>query len=168
MMSDTTLGFLSTLTYRADAERTTCWLPVSGIYWEDEMPNFSYLMNLPEDDKHEVFRLFLLRVRLWKGVQLSDTDQQFWDTTYSRVPNWAFFRRRQISDEDLYAQEQAEHGAAEFLETWLADAHQVTISEKDGVQKFSAKFRLGNERGAPEKKRSWWERLFTRRPVRDI
>jgi hypothetical protein len=81
------------------------------------------------------------------------------------VPSWAFFRRQQISDDDQHAQEQAEQGTADALKALLADADRVSISEKDGVQEFSATFDLTRRKPPKEKKRSWWERVFTRRRV---
>jgi len=163
MMSETTLGFLSTLTYRADAKRQICWLPLVGIYWEDEMPDIRYLMNIPEDDRNQIFRLFSIRLRLWKGEPLPDAEQQFWDTAYSQVPSWAFFRRQQISDDEQHAQEQAERDSEVVLEALLSDADLVSISKKDGVEKISATFDLRKKPTPTEKKRSWWERVFTRR-----
>ena len=56
MLSETTLGFLSTLIYRADAKRQVCWLPLGGIYWKDEMADIRHLMKIPEDDKNQIFR----------------------------------------------------------------------------------------------------------------
>jgi len=44
-------------------------------------------MNIPEDDRNQIFRLFAIRLRLWKGEPLPDADQRFWDTTYSQVPS---------------------------------------------------------------------------------
>lgn len=58
MLTEATLGFLSTLTYRADAKRQVCCLPLSGIYWEDEMPDIHYLIEIPENDRDQIFRLF--------------------------------------------------------------------------------------------------------------
>ena len=165
MISETTLGFLSTLTYRSDAKRQVCWLPLGGIYWEDEMPDIRHLMNIPEDDRNQILRLFGIRLRLWKDEPLLDAEQQVWDTTYSQVPSWAFFRRQQISDDDRRAQEQAEQGSADALEALLADADQVSIREKDGVQEFSATFDLTKRHTPTEKKRSWWERVLNRRRV---
>jgi hypothetical protein len=165
MMSETTLGFLSTLTYRSDAKRQVCWLPLGGIYWEDEMPDIRHLMDIPEDDRNQIFRLFAIRLRLWKGEPLPDGERRFWDATYSQVPSWAFFRRQETSADDQHAQEQAERGAADALEALLADADRVSISEKDGVQEFSATFDLTKRKTPKEKKRSWWERVFSRRRV---
>ncbi len=162
-MSKTTLGFLSTLIYRADAERQICWLPLGGIYWDDELPDIRHLMEIPEDDRNQIFRLFSIRLRLWKGEALPDVEQQFWDTTYSHVPSWVFFRRQQISEDDQHAQEQAEQAATDALEVLLADADLASIREKDGVQEFSATFDLTKRPTPAKKKRSWWERIFARR-----
>ena len=166
MMTETTLGFLSTLTYRADAKRQVCWLPLGGIYGDDEMPDIHHLLNIPEDDRKQIFRLFAIRVRLWRGESLLDADQQFWDTAYSQVPSWAFFRRQQISDDDQQAQEQAEQGAANALEGLLADADRVSIREHAGVQEFSATFDLTKRPPPVEKKGSWWKRVFSRKASR--
>jgi len=165
MLSEATLRLLATLTYQADAKRQVCWLPLSGIFWEDELPDIRYLMKIPEDDRNQIFRLFSIRVRLWKGEPLADTERQFWDTTFSQVPSWAFFRRQKISDDDQHAQEKAERCAADALEALLADADQVSISEKDGVQSFSATFDLTKSRLQQRRKPSWWERVFTRKQV---
>ena len=138
---------------------------LGGIYWEDEMPDIRHLMKIPQDDRNQIFRLFSIRLRLWKGEPLLDAEQQFWATTYSQVPSWAFFQRQQISDDDQHAQEQAEQAAADALEVLLADADLVSIREKDGVQEFSATFDLTKRATPAEKKRSWWERVFSRRRV---
>lgn len=164
MISETTLGFLSTLTYRADAKRQVCLLPLGGIYWEDEMPDI-LLMNIPEDDRNQILRLFGIRLRLWKGEPLLDGEQELWDMTYSQVPGWAFFQRQQISEDDQHAQEQAEQDSADALEALLADADRISIREKDGVQEFSATFDLTKRKTPTEKKHSWWERVFRRRRV---
>jgi len=129
------------------------------------MPDIRHLMNIPEDDRNQIFRLFAIRLRLWKGEPLPDVEQQFWDTIYSQVPRWAFFRRQQISDDDLHAQEQAEQDTAEALEVLLADADQVSIREKDGVREFSATFDLTKGQPSTERKRSWWERVFSRKRI---
>ena len=48
------------------------------------MPDIRHLMNIPEDDRNQIFRLFAIRLRLWKGEPLPDVEQQFWDTIYSK------------------------------------------------------------------------------------
>jgi hypothetical protein len=163
MLTEITFGFLSALTYRADAKRQVCWVPLSGIYWEDEMPDIHYLAKILDNDRTQIFRLFTIRVRLWKGEVLSDAEQQFWNATYSEVPEWAFFQRKHISTDDQHAQEDDEHGGADTVEASLADADDVTINEDDGVQNISAPFDLTKGQFTPQKKQAWWERLFRRR-----
>jgi hypothetical protein len=105
MLSESTLQYLSNLTYRADAKRQVCWLPLSGIYCEDEMPDIRRPIKIPEDDRNQILHLFSIRLRVWKGEVVPDAEQRFWDATYSQVPNWAFFRRQQISADDQHAQQ---------------------------------------------------------------
>lgn len=40
MLNQTAITYLAALTYREDAKRRVCWIPVSGIYWDDEIPDF--------------------------------------------------------------------------------------------------------------------------------
>jgi hypothetical protein len=122
MLTETTLGFLSTLTYRADAKRLVCWIPLSGIHWEDELPDIHLLIKIPENDRDQIFHLFTIRVRLCNGAVLSDKERQLWDATYSQVPQMGVFQRKHISADDQHAQEAAELGGADALEALLADA----------------------------------------------
>ena len=159
MLSPTTLEYLSTLTYRADAKRAVCWLPLAGIYWDDELPDIPKLMKIPEEDRKKIFRLFGLRVEIWRGDPLSSEDQQFWDTAQSLLPGWALFRRQRVSIDDQQAQEQAEQATTQALEAWFADADHAEITEKDGIQSFFLTFDLAK---LPQKP-SFWERIFRRK-----
>jgi hypothetical protein len=98
---------------------------------------------------------------------MSDADSQLWDTIYSQVPSWAFFHRQQISADDWQAQEDAEQGSTMVFEAMIADADEVSISEKDGVQSYSAIFRLTKQQTAEQKtaeeKKPWWTRVFRKR-----
>lgn len=133
---------LAALPFRADAKRRVCILPLGSIYWEDEIPDLAQLMTLSENDRSAVLRLFSLRFKIWDREQLSDDVQRFWDEVRDQAPSWAFFRRLELSAEDCREREQTEAGVQRELEAFFADADQVTISEKDGVQSFSATFDL--------------------------
>jgi len=163
MLTEATLGFLSTLTYRADAKRLVSWMPLSGIHWEDELPHIHLLHEIPENDLDQILRLFNIRVRLWHGEVLSDKEQQLWDATYSQVPQWAFFRREHVSDDDQHAQEAAERGGAIVYEALFAEADEITIVENDGIQHISATFDLTKEQVPPQKKPRLWRRVFHRK-----
>jgi len=133
---------LAALPFRADAKRRVCILPLGSIYWEDEMPDLAQLMKLPENDRNAVLRLFSLRFKIWDRQHLSDDEQRFWDEVQKQAPGWAFFRRLELSAEDQRAREEAEAGVQRELEAFFGDADEVTISEQDGVQSFSATFDL--------------------------
>ncbi len=163
MLSGITLAYLSTLTYRVDAAQKVCWLPLSGIYWEDELPDIHDLTRIPKDDRNQILRLFGMRLRIWKGEALSDECQLFWDEMHWQVPEWAFFQRLMVSAGDLGAQAAAEQASTDVVEALLADADEITISERDGVQSFSATFDLMKEQGPAQKTRPWWRRIFGRR-----
>src|SRR5689334_9451460 len=108
MLSETICRKLAEFTYRPDAKRQVCILPLTGIYWDDELPDIRELMKIPEDDRDEMFRLFGLRRKLWRGMTLQPDEQQLWDTARSEMPRWAFFSRLAISADDQRAQFQVE------------------------------------------------------------
>jgi len=74
-----------------------------------------------------------------------------------------FFQRLVVSDEDLRAQAEAEQASTAVLEALLADADEITISDRDGVQTFSATFDLMKKQSPAQKTRPWWQRIFGRR-----
>jgi hypothetical protein len=130
MLSETTVKYLSKLNYRIDAKQGVQLCPLVSICWEDEMPDRLWSAKIPEDDAEQIWRLYSIRVRLWKGEALPQNDQEFWDTARLQVPGWAFFHRGTVSEDDQCAQEEAERTAAELFEALIADADDVTISEE--------------------------------------
>jgi hypothetical protein len=162
MLSEITSAYLSTLTYRPNAERWVSLSPLRGIYWEDEIPDFSHLREIPEYDFNQILRLFFIRSRRWKNEPLAEDDERFWDETRTQAPGWAFFRRKTISADDLAAQDRVERAAAEVWEVLFAGADELRTSEKDGVRTTYATFKLTKEPLAAEK-RPWWERVFHRK-----
>ncbi|MGA2377256.1 MAG: hypothetical protein ABSF72_17190 [Candidatus Sulfotelmatobacter sp.] len=146
MFTKTTIAQLSDLTYRPDAKLQVCLLPLAGIYWEDEMPDLHQIMKIPKDDRNQMFRLFGIRVRLWKGEVLSADEQLFWDTSRSQMPSWALFQRQTISDDDRRAQDEAEQAATDDLGELFDRADKVSNSTKDGLQRFTATFHLNKEK----------------------
>ena len=101
-----------------------------------------------------------IRSRLWKGEILSDSDQQFWGGMQSLVPSWAAFQRISISPEDLQAEEDVQRETMEGLQAWFADADEVSVSEKDGLQHFSLTFDLTKGEGHALINEPWWKRIF--------
>jgi hypothetical protein len=138
-------------------------LPLSSICWEDEMPDFQLLREIPQDDFNQLLRLFGIRTRLWKDEPLTEDDERFWDRARSQVPGWAFFRRKTISADEQQVQDEAERATDQFFEVFFSDADELSISEKDGVQTYSATFKVTKEKATGQKRKSWWERIFRRR-----
>jgi len=163
VLAETTITTLSALTYRADAKRQVCVLPLAGIYWDDELPDIRELIKIPEDDREQIFRLFGIRYRIWKGEELSGADRQFWNNMQLLIPTWAFFERQEITPEDRQAQDDTSRSTTEGVQAWFADADEVTVTEKQGVQRFSLKFDLTKGGKTVPQKQSWWERIFSRR-----
>ena len=159
MFRETTAAQLSAFPFRADAKRCFCLLPLGGIYWEDEIPEWLQLLKFPEEDRNQIYRLFGIRYRIWKAEVLPDHDQRFWDAACAQVPDWAFFQRVRVTVDDQLAQDQAERTSEEGFKALFAEADQLTVSEEyPGVQAFSATFDL-TKRGTAEAK-PWWARMF--------
>ena len=152
MLSNGALKYLQPLKYDPNAERRSCMIPMGGIYWADEIPDFHALMDVPEQDRNLIYRLFSIRFKLWAGDDLNDGDQSFWDTARSQVPDYPVFQRVHISDDDRAAQAAAEEDAMAGFEALFADADDVTVNV-DGS--FSATFDL-----TKDKRPSLWQRFL--------
>jgi hypothetical protein len=163
MLSEETLAYLSTLTYRPDAKRQVCILPLGSIYWEDEFPPIHKLAAFPELDRNEVLRAFAIRLRVWNDQLLSDDDRQFWAGVRSAAPNWAIFHRLHLSEDDQREREETERACSKEFEEFVAAADEVTVGEEEhGMQSFSATFHLDNDPPDKFSKPSWWERLSSK------
>jgi hypothetical protein len=161
MLSTTAVAFLSPLTYRVHARRRICFVPLGGIYWDDEIPNVRLLLALPSSDRDLIFRLFGIRFRLWAGKELSRDDQSFLDTARSQVPAYALFQRLTLGPDDRRAQEEFEGSAIESFKELFSGADKVEATSEGGVSRFCATFDLTKEPPPPEA-RPWWKRLWTR------
>jgi len=121
-------------------------------------------MKLTEEERDQVFRLFAIRLKLWDGITLPEDDQRFWEEARLKAPSCPLFRRLELSAEDQRDRQEAEQSCAEELEAFVADADRVIVSENEnGLPTFSATFDLTKERPAPETKKPWWKRLFSKR-----
>jgi hypothetical protein len=160
MLSEQTLTHLSSLTYRPDAKRQVCILPLGSIYWDDELPHMGKFAAFPELDRNEILRVFALRLKFWDRQVLSDEDRQFWESIRSLAPNWAIFRRLELSDTDRLEREEIERACAKEFEEFLASADEVSVGEPmNGMQSFSATFKLNKDEDGPPENESWWKRV---------
>jgi hypothetical protein len=161
MLSETAVAFLSPLTFKANAKREASLIPLGGIYWDDEIPDFDLLLALPEQDHKLVFRLFSIRFTLWAGEALSESAQAFLDEARSQVPAYPLFQRLNLSPADRKAQEEAERSALESFDALFGRADKIKVSKEGDGFSVSASFDLRKE-PAPAARRPWWKRLWTR------
>lgn len=158
-LSPSLVAYMSTLTYRAEAKRLVSLMPLSGIYWDDEIPDLSALHSLGEDDEMQYLRLLAIRIRLWRGEALSDEDQNLWDTARTQVPTCPVFMRLNISDDDREEQRGAEEETGEILDGLFSGAKEVTWTDVGGgAKRFTAKLDFTGER-EPAKRNSFWRRV---------
>src|SRR5437660_7298024 len=40
-------------------------LPLGSIYWDDEIPDITQFVTLPEDDRSRILHLFSIRFKIW-------------------------------------------------------------------------------------------------------
>lgn len=75
MLTAGALEYLRPLAFDPSAERLSCLIPMGGIYWSDEIPDFRTLMHVKESDRNQIYRLFSIRFKLWAGEELADDDK---------------------------------------------------------------------------------------------
>lgn len=160
MLTQRAIAFLRPLVFSVEAKRRSSMLPLAGIYWEDEIPDFRALVRLPKEDRHGIYNLFRIRFKIWRGTELSPKDKAFWETARAQVPDWALFHRLELSDEDRAAQETTKNEAEEFFTALVDEADEVTITEKDGIQSVTADFDLKKLDAVQKPIRPWWKRIF--------
>lgn len=106
-LSEKAVAMLTALQYQPRAGWGVNVLPVGSIFWLDEMPSMVELFENP-DDKFLIHSMFALRLKLWDGQALNADDKRLWDSVKAQVPNWAFFKRLCLTNEQKQAREQAE------------------------------------------------------------
>ncbi len=102
------LQYLASLEYRPDAKAILGMIPLTGIYWVDEIPDHSQIRALPENEQSQVYRLFLIRKLVWRRKKLSQEDQEFWESIQKQIPGCPLFQRLEPSREIVRADKRIE------------------------------------------------------------
>jgi hypothetical protein len=137
-------------------------MPLSGIYWDDEIPDLAALFSLGEDDKMQYLRLFVIRIRIWRGEALNGENQNLWDTVRTQVPTCPVFMRLNISEDDRKTQREAEQETGEMLGGLFSGAEEITWTDVgSGAKEFTAKLDF-TEEGQSARRNSFWRRVFNR------
>jgi hypothetical protein len=134
-----------------------CLIPVCGVFWADEIPDFPAFRRLPESARLEVLRLYAIRYALWKNEPLTAEDQQFWDEALKQVPHYALFQRLQVAQDVLDLQEQIQQSYDSAFEELTSNAKEIVVTQKvPGVESFAVTLEVPPK--AP-RKTPWWKRL---------
>ena len=162
MLLSETLAYLQTHPFRPDAKLCVSYLPLSGIYWDDELDEPRALFKLPDEARAQLLYLFSLRYLIWSKHSLLPEQQQFWDDALRQAPDCALFQRLEISEEHLRMQQAAEQNADTVFHALESEADSVTITPKyPGFDSYSLAFALTKSPGkSPIKPNPWWKRIF--------
>jgi len=151
--------YLDGLRFDPHAKRQCCPIPLGGIYWSDEIPDFQTLLRVPDDERQSIYRLFGIRFRLWAKDVLSSDDDIFWCYCEKAYPQCPILRRSTLGPEDQKAQDECVAETIEGFDALFSGAEKVEMAEgPHGSQNFSATFDLTKESSpAP-----FWKRLWRR------
>ncbi len=137
--------YLQRLVYNPAAERDQSIIPLGGIYWKDEVPDWDRFHELSQADQNAILRLFSIRFQLWAGEELSADDAAYWGGARSLFPGCPIFQRLKLSAEEEQAQEVARTEVLKFFDTMFSGATDVTITENNGITRISGTHKLKNE-----------------------
>jgi hypothetical protein len=116
-LSQKAVLILSALKYDPSAGWGINVAPFGSIFWHDEMPDpFELCENA--GDQVLINSMFALRLRTWDGQALTVEDQRLWDSVKAQVPDWAFFKRLFLTNEQKQAREEAETEVQLWLTSW--------------------------------------------------
>jgi hypothetical protein len=109
MLSYQAVVYLETFRYENSGERMFPLFRDGGASAHYAIPDLSPITSLSEDDQLQIWKLFAIRIGIWRGIEPSESDQAFWDMAYRQVPDSQFF---QVSDptEDSPVQELGAQG----------------------------------------------------------
>jgi hypothetical protein len=172
------------LSYEDGVPLTVCYLPLSGIYWQDEILDMTAFARLPDLVLRDLLALFGIRAKIWRHDEMTAGELQFWADARVEIPNCPIFRRLAPSAEEMAADKQLKEACDEIFAALIQDADSVEVTDhENGVQSYSAVFKIrdhddgmaepdgaiqgchdptpaANERVTV---RSWWQRIFRHR-----
>ncbi len=140
MLTKGAIDYLTPLTYLKSAERLSCYLPLGGIYWADEIPDFEVFTQLAEEDRIGILRLFRIRFALWNGHELNDDETAFLEAARKLVPDYGLFQRLELSPGDRLAHEQMEQEVIGFFLDLAGDDGEIVVTEEAGLHRLQVKW----------------------------
>lgn len=159
MLSSRAHEYLSGLRFDPCAERRWCNIPLGGIYWSDEIPDFKELHRFSEEDRQGIYRLFSIRFQLWSGARLSAEDDIFWCYCERAYPECPIFRRTTLTPDDRKAQDECEAETIKAFDALFGGADKLEVKTGlNGEQVFSATYDLTRD----DPPVPFWKRLLRR------
>ena len=114
-LSQKAVSILSALQYDPSAGCGFNVTEFGSIFWNDEMPDMFELFG-NAGDRFLIYSMFALRLKTWDGQALTAEDQRLWDSVKAQVPDWPFFKRLFLTNEQKQAREQAEKDVQLFFD----------------------------------------------------
>jgi hypothetical protein len=134
MLSEAAKKYLSSLVYSKYAERKCSMIPLSGIYWSDEIPDFHILKQMSDEARGDIYRLFRIRYNLWDSVELSPEDLEFLEVARLIAPDCPIFKRLVPSDDELLTQKEIREEMSSIYAMMADRSEDAEIKEnKDGT-----------------------------------
>lgn len=133
MLSESTIKYLRSLAYDRDAKKHRCVLPLRGLYWSDEIPDFGALKKMSDESRSQIYRLFRIRYALWDGVEPTAEDLAFLETTRAVAPDCPLFKRLIPTEEYLEDQKQIREESSLIYEVLGREGAPEVTRNKDGT-----------------------------------
>ena len=138
MLSDAAARGLNTQVFRPDAGLCVNIIPYETVYWEDEWPEPE--LNLTPEESDAVRKMFWFRKKIWDGVALEANEHQAWNEMKQQVPDWALFRRLELTREQKVKRKRAERRVKlqfdAFERELVLDEEQVECLHALGAAKY--------------------------------
>lgn len=147
---DELLVRLRSLHAEPNAEPRPCILPLASISWTDEWPDAVPHVKCHNDCNEFLLRLAAARSEFWRSGEIPPEYQAFWDQARELIPNWPGFQRMRITQEQQKVVEKCESEVEEFFKALSEEMDSVTVTEENGVVKWSASKELDS---TPQKSR---------------
>lgn len=116
-LSQKAVSLLTALRYEPSAAWGVNVVPFGSVFWLDEMPSMAELFE-STGDALLIHSMFAFRLKLWDGHGLNAEDQELWDSVQAQVPDWPFFKRLHLQNEQKQAREQAELQVLQAFESF--------------------------------------------------
>jgi hypothetical protein len=122
---------------------------VIGMTWSDEVPNDGFGSLFIEQNRGQIVRLFLIRMKYWDKGTMSQEDQLYWREAQRQFPDWPLFRRLELNEEERRAYDTASEDIKFLKEVCFSLADEIEVITEDGIA-----FEIGIIK---RRRKGWWQ-----------